>query len=83
MSIAHGSCSRALGNSRVCGGLWVGDHARGHQTGAAPSGVELISSFPLTGDTGQISLISLFFKSMYNMHVRVCIVTCMFVCVHA
>lgn len=38
-----------------------GDHACGPQISAAPGSVELISSLPLTGDTGKISLISLFF----------------------
>lgn len=57
-----------------------GDHACGPQISAAPSSVTLISSLPLTGDTGKISLISLsFFKK--SMYVHVCIFTCMFVCV--
>lgn len=85
---------KGTGEQWGVGGLWVGDHACGHQTSAAPSGVELISSFPFTGDTGQISLISLFFLKaciyacacMYShMHVCVCacVVTCVRVCTYS
>lgn len=75
----------STGEQQGVGGLWVGDHACGHQTGAAPSGVELISSFPLTGQISLISL-SLFFKSMYicmcvYVYSHACLCVCMRTCV--